>query len=172
MSTSALSTRRSFIQTAGAALSVPLVAASASVDAAEEPNPLAARLAHLEDLNAIRALNHQLARHLTAGTGDPIAAVFADPANARINPEVRGLVPDGFGDLDTIDIAPDRQVATAVLHYTVHVETPIGPDCPLVEMARQQGGGIVRRTEHRVFEHAYVRRDGIWKIQRSACRLP
>jgi hypothetical protein len=50
------------------------------------------------------------------------------------------------------------------------MESTIGPNCPLVEMARQQGGGVVRRTEPSVIENKYVRRDGIWKIQRSAFR--
>jgi hypothetical protein len=52
----------------------------------------------------------------------------------------------------------------------VQSETAIGPDCPLVEMARQHGGGVVRRTERGVFENAYVRRGGIWKILRSVYR--
>ena len=50
-------------------------------------------------------------------------------------------------------------------------ESALDPDCPLVEMARQQGGGVVRRTERGVFENVYVKRDGSWKIQQSAYRL-
>lgn len=73
---------------------------------------------------------------------------------------------------DTIDIAPDRETATAFLHCMVHAETPIGPGCPLVGMARQQGGGVVRRTERGVFENVYVRRDGAWTIERAAYRCP
>jgi hypothetical protein len=37
-------------------------------------------------------------------------------------------------------------------------------------MAREQGGGVVRRTEQGVFEHLYVRHGGIWKIRRSTYR--
>ena len=40
--------------------------------------------------------------------------------------------------------------------------------CPLVEMAREQGGGVVRRKERVIFEHVYVKHGGVWKIQRSA----
>ena len=47
------------------------------------------------------------------------------------------------------------------MHCTVEIETAIGPSCPLVEMAREQGGGVVMRSEAGVFENAYVRRDGI-----------
>ena len=154
MTTSSGSTRRSFIQSAGAALSVPLAAAAATVpvSAAGDGDPLA-RLARLEDLDAIRALNQEYARRVHAG---------------EVDLDVRGMTPDGFGAHDVIDIAPDRQTATALLHCTLTLETAIGPDCPLVEMARQQGGGVVRTTERAVLEHACVRRDGIWTIQRSA----
>jgi hypothetical protein len=34
-------------------------------------------------------------------------------------------------------------------------------------MARQQGGGVIRRAERRVLENAYVKHDGVWKIERS-----
>lgn len=141
------STRRSFIQTAGAALSAPLAVAAATVPssaapAGDDPN---ARLAYLEDLDAIRTLNHEFATHLNAS-------------------------PDSFGEHEVVDIASDRQTATGQLHCRLQIETEIGPSCPLVEMARQQGGGVVRRTEQGVFELAYVRRDGVWKIERSTYR--
>jgi hypothetical protein len=172
MTTATVSTRRSFIQTAGAALSVPLaaVAASAPVNAAEESDSSEVRLARLEDLNAIRALNVEYARHVNAGSREAIAALFAHPSDAHVDPDVSGIGPDGFGEHDVIEIGPDRQTATALLYCTLHMESAIGPDCPLVDMARQQGGGVLRRTERGVFEHAYVRRNGIWKIQRSAYR--
>ncbi len=147
MTTTSGSTRRTFIQTAGAALSMPLSAAAASVpvSAAVNGDALTVRLAHLEDLHAIRALNLEFARS-------------------------RGLAPADFEEHDAIDIAADRQSATALLRGIVAVEDTIGPDCPLVDMARQQGGGVVRRTEHGVFENVYIRRDGIWTIERSTYR--
>jgi hypothetical protein len=37
-------------------------------------------------------------------------------------------------------------------------------------MARQQGGGVVRRSEQGVFEFVYVRREGFWKIEHAAYR--
>jgi hypothetical protein len=128
-------------------LSAPLAVAAANVPAIAAPadGDPNARLAYLEDLNAIRALNQAFAKHLNA-------------------------LPDSFGEHDVIDIASDRQTATALLHCTVQIETESGPSCPLVEMAKQQGGGVLRRREAGVFEHAYVRRDGIWKMQRSSYR--
>ena len=154
------STRRSFIQATGAALSVPLAAAAATLPASTVANvdPLAARLAMLEDVNAIRALNQVWARHVNTGE------------DQTIDPTIRSVAADGFGEQDVIEIAPDRQTATALMHCTVEIETVIGPSCPLVEMAREQGGGVLRRTEAGVFENAYVRRDGIWKIRRATYR--
>jgi hypothetical protein len=170
--TTTASTRRSFIQTAGAALSAPLAVAAASVPAAaapveRDPN---ARLTYLEDLNAIRALNQQFARHMNAGAIEAVGALFADPRDAQLDAELRGIAPESFGADEVIDIAADRQTATAVLRCAVHLETEIGPSCPLVEMAKQQGGGVVRRTERGVFEQVYVRGDGLWKILRSSYR--
>lgn len=166
------STRRSFIQTAGAALSAPLAVAAATVPASaapaeEDPN---ARLAYLEDLHAIRELNQEFARHVNAGATDAVGALFASARDAAIDPGIRAIVTDAFGAHDVIEVAADRQTATALLHCTVRMETEIGPICPLVEMAKQQGGGVVRRTERGIFEHAYVRHEGIWKVQRSAYR--
>ena len=109
----------------------------------------------LEDVNAIRALNQAWARHVNTGE------------DQAIDPTIRSVAAHGFGEQDVIEIAPDRQTATALMHCTVEIETVIGPSCPLVEMAREQGGGVLRRTEAGVFEIAYVRRDGSWTIERS-----
>ena len=169
MTTQAVSTRRSFIRTAGTALSAPLAVAAANtpVSAVGDADPMASRLGMLEDANAIRALNQAFARHVNAGADEAIAGLFSDAAEARIDPAIRSIMADGFGEQDAIDIAPDRQTATGVIHCTVETETAIGPSCPLVEMARQQGGGVIRRSETGVFEQAYVKRDGVWKILRS-----
>src|SRR5690606_7906405 len=137
MSTTSVPTRRTFIRTASTALSVPLAAASPAV-AAPAVDLQAARLAHLEDVEAIRALAQAFARHVNAGARDAAAALFADPSRAAIDPELCAVSAEGFGGEDAIEIAPDRGTARAVLHGTVRFERPIGPDGPLVEMARQQ----------------------------------
>jgi hypothetical protein len=156
------STRRSFIRRTGVALSVPLAAAAAIVPAhADAPgDSLADRLARLEDVSAIRALNQAFARRVSAGEAQTLG----------IDSSISGVVPSEFGARDVIEIAPDRQTATSLMHCAVTIETPIGPSCPLVEMAREQGGGVVRRTEEGVFENVYVRRDGAWGITRSMYR--
>jgi hypothetical protein len=162
MSAKVRSTRRSFIRKTGVALSAPLAVAAAVIpvraDAVDDS--LAGRLARLEDINAIRELNQAFARQVSAG----------DAQGIGIDPGIRDVMASEYGEHDVIDVAPDRETATGVMHCTVEIETPIGPSCPLVEMAREQGGGVVRRSETGVFEIAYVRRDGTWIIQRSTYR--
>ena len=162
MTTKAASTRRSFIRTTGAALSVPLavVAATVPVTAIAGDDPLLARLGMLEDLDAIRVLNQAFARQVGAG----------DAASMGIDASIRRVSPQEFGQRDVIEIAPDRQRATSVMHCTVDIETAIGPSCPLVEMAREQGGGVVTRSETGVFELVCVKRDATWTIERSTYR--
>ena len=136
-------TRRSFIAVAGAAISAPVAAAAASsswlppsggrTDARQD------RLAELEDLQAIRALNQ---------------------AHCSTTP---GIAPHDFGEHDQIEIAPDRKTATARFSVTLHTETELEP-CPLVEMARLQGGGVIARADHVVLEGVYTRGDDGWKI--------
>jgi len=118
------------------------------------------RLARLEDVNALRALNQAFAQQVNAGTAHTLG----------IDPAIGNLVTADFGERDVIDVALDRQTATGVMHCTVTIETAIGPSCTLVEMAREQGGGVVRRTEAGIFEIAYERRDGVWTIRSSVYR--
>jgi hypothetical protein len=156
------STRRSFIRKTGAALSAPIAAAAAVVPlgATTAGESLADRLGRLEDENAIRGLMRTFARQVSAGEAQSLG----------IDPGIRDVTASAFGEHDAIEIAPDRQTATSLMHCTVQIETAIGPSCPLVEMAREQGGGVVRRTEAGVFETACVRRDGQWIIERAAYR--
>ena len=159
-------------ETLGAALSVPLAAVAATVPASAVvgDDPLMARLGMLEDVNAIRALNQAWARHVNAGEDEAITALFSDASAARIDPSIRSVAAAGFGEQDVIEVAADRQTATGLMHCMVEIETAIGPSCPLVEMAREQGGGVVMRSEAGVFENAYARRDGSWTIERSTYR--
>src|SRR4051812_1720059 len=142
--------RRSFIRKAGVALSGPVAAAVAST-----PNTASAmssgdaertRLALLEDQAAIRAGNLE---HMQ-----------------QVNAE-----PHDLGEQDVIEIAGDRRSAKAFVHVMMELQNPTEPESPPVEIAGHHGGGAVRRTEHGVFEHEYVRRDGTWQRQRSIYRL-
>ncbi|HEY8520005.1 MAG TPA: hypothetical protein VIN61_08000 [Gammaproteobacteria bacterium] len=152
------------------ALSAPLVGHAMGTARGDDGSAaLAARLAALEDADAIRRLNGEYARHLRAGEHERLVALFAEPQAARLEEPIRALRPDPSGD-DLIEIAADGTRATARLPCTADIETPIEPVCPLVEMARAQGGGFVRRSQRGVIEAAYVKRDGRWKIARLMFR--
>jgi hypothetical protein len=164
--------RRAFIATAGTALSAPIAAAAATLPTTtavdlNDLNDPTTRLERLEAIEAIRDLNQAYARYVKAGERDAAAALFDDPAAATLDAAVRGITIDSAAEADAIELAPDGQAATARLHRVVDAVHEIGPSCPLVEMAREQGGGVVARTERGFFETAYVRRAGAWKIQHA-----
>jgi hypothetical protein len=126
-------------------------------------------LAELEDVNAIRELTRRYVRHVNAGAHDEAAALFSEPAHADTR-AARELAADPLGGEDAIEIAASGTTATARLHCTAEIETPIEPVTPLVAMAREQGGGVLRRSERGLLEGAYVKRDGAWKIERLTFR--
>ena len=137
--------RRRFCFGAGAAALAAPAAFAASVSGASRGavETLEARLAALEDANAIRELQRGYAAQVSAK-------------------EVNDVV---------IQIAPDRRTATARTLCVVQVEAPIeAPGCTLVDMARAQGEGVVRRKERRFLEQTFARRDGVWKIERAELR--
>ncbi len=171
MKTTVNSARRGFLWKASAALAAPLAvgAASTTAHAAVERNPSQTRLAALEDVNAIRELTRRYVRHVNAEAHDQAAALFAEPAHADTR-AARTLATDPLGGEDAIEIAASGTTATARLHCTAEIETPIEPVTPLVAMARAQGGGVLKRTDRGVLEATYVKRDGGWKIERLAFR--
>jgi hypothetical protein len=162
-------TRRRFFCEAGAVLSTPLAVAAASDGTAEDAEALQKRLRLLEDVNAIRELHQHYARLVGVPAHDEIVSLFADPANAPLDSDLRSVAAD-HSERDVIDVSADHRMATARFPCTVQIEAPIEPTCPLVEMAREQGGGVVTRTESGVFENVYVKRNGAWKIERVAYR--
>jgi hypothetical protein len=137
-----MTTRRRFFGGA-AALATPL-AASAAVAG----DDLAARLAALEDTNAIHVL---LQRH-----------VHGINAHAAAAPEIhiRRVALDAEA---TVDVSTDGTARAQVL-CTVETATPIADGGTLVEMARLQGDGVVKRSDRRVLLCSFVKRDGIWRI--------
>jgi hypothetical protein len=168
MNADAASSRRRFIRTAGAALAVPLAASEAfAAGRADDGEMLAARLAELEDREAIRRLSSAFARHLNARAFDELAKLFVDSPKVSIDAEIRCVSADPAGDDDRIEIAANRLTATARLHRVVETDMTIGPSCTLVDMARAQGEGYVRSCERRVIEQAYAKIDGRWKISES-----
>jgi hypothetical protein len=164
MSTNKMSTRRRFFGHAGAALSVPLSATAALAAEHSTGDGSAARLAALEDANAIRALQREYARLVNSGAHADAAGLFAEPAAAPIDASLRRLAADRFAAHEAIDVAPDGATATARLECTVETETAIAGGYTLVDMLCVQGEGALRAVEHRVLESSYAKRGGAWKI--------
>jgi hypothetical protein len=172
--------RRFFVGAGAAALTAPIALGALAVGAApvtveahddgraREHDEIAARLAALEDANAIRELQRAYARHVGAGAHAAAARLFADPTRAQFDDAIRGVALEGSATDAAIEIASDRRTAVARTACLVQVVTLIeGPGCTLVEMARAQGEGTVRRNERRSLEQHFVRRDGVWKISSS-----
>jgi hypothetical protein len=137
-------TRRRFFGGA-AMLAAPLAAGAAASD------DLAARLAALEDANAIRALLRRFVEGINA--------------HARAAPEihVRSVSLDADA---TVDVATNGSARAQVL-CTVETATPIADDSTLVQMARLQGEGVIRRSERRVLDCSFAKHDGIWILERT-----
>jgi hypothetical protein len=166
------SSRRRFFWKAGALLSAPLAtathcnAAGRSID----NDALARRLASLEDVNAIRELHEAYVQSTNRGDHAEAARLFVIPSKMEIDKTVRRVFADRFDDIDTVEIDPNSQTAIARVRCTVEIETMIGPGCTLVDMARGQGEGVLRRSESRVLEGSYVKHQGVWRIARMAWR--
>jgi hypothetical protein len=142
-------TRRRFFGGA-AALATPF--AAAAVPARDDD--LAARIAALEDANAIRAL---VRRHVQG-----INAHAVDAPETH----VRRVALDADA---TVDVATNGTATVQVL-CTVEMATPIADGGTLVEMARLQGDGFVRLTERRVLHARLVKRGGLWQLESAELR--
>ena len=137
-------TRRKFFGGA-AALAAPL-AAGATVARDD--------LAVLDDASAIRTLLLNWAHALNTGK------ITAPAAN------VRSLTLDADAN-----VAVDANgMATAHVPCTIETATPLDGNETLVEMARQQGDGVVRRSEQRVLHGSFVKQDGFWRFAKAELR--
>ena len=158
--------RRRFVWKAGTALAAPAAIAAPAENAAalSDAAALKTRLALFEQQNAIRAVLRAYVRHVNgAEDGAQLSSVCVNPAAVRL-PGVRTLTPDPHAADDVIEVAENGLTATARLQYAAETERPIEPACPLVEMARAQGGGVLRQGERGVLEGSFVKVNGAWKI--------
>jgi hypothetical protein len=144
-------TRRRFF--GGAAILAAPLAAGAAVAGERPSDDLSARLAALEDANAIRAALQGYVRRVNLGAEPPPAA------------DVHGLVLDSDAAIDVAD-----GTAKAEVPCTVETATPIEPCGTLVEMARLQGDGIVKCSERRVLVAQLVKRGEAWKVEHTELR--
>jgi len=144
-------TRRSFFGQAGAALTAPLAATAAFAGQHDAADDVAGRLAALEDANAIRTLLHAYAHDVNA------RARAAPAAN------VRSLSLDANAAIDVTA----NGTARVRVPCTVETATPIDGHETVVEMARQQGDGVIKRSERRVLTGTLVKHNGIWVIEQT-----
>jgi hypothetical protein len=166
-----------------------------------EVDRLSNQLGILEDEKAIRALHQAYESYLDNGMYDEVVDIFAEDAEVvfnggifkgkkagvsrlygncfsagltgkKIGP-VRGIQPDARQQHETIAVAADRLSATAQFPYSIQVGTPMASDSQLVQMARLQGGGIMKWCEAGIYEISYAKdiKDGGWKIKRLECRV-
>jgi hypothetical protein len=169
--------RRSFVFNAGAALSAT-VAATAVTDSATPTSPDAS--------NDIRQLHHALVvrlnerqyaelRQLFASDGAssdprPRAQHFHRPQPEGTQHPVHDYIAPNAQHLDTIEVAPNQQHATARFHCLTRLEAALTSTIPLVEMARQQGQGAIQWWEPGVLDSTYIKHASGWKITRLAFR--
>ena len=164
----------------------------------EQIERLSNQLGILEDTNAIRRLHDAFSDALNKRHSEDIVNLFAEDAEVHFNGGifvgkehgVRRLYAEHFGrrfterkdepvhrflldqtqQQDTVAVAPDRQSAKARFHCLMQAEAAIASNSPLVEMARQQGQGIMQWWESGVYENSYVKDGDVWKIKQLRYR--
>jgi hypothetical protein len=174
--------RRSFICNAGAALSAT-VAATAVAEGipTKQPSPDAKdeiRQLHQDFVERLNGRRYAELGKLFAGLADPAgthdsrprAENFERPLPESTQHPVLDYITGYAQHLDTIEVAPDQQHATARFHCLTRLEAALSATIPLVEMARQQGQGAIQWWESGVLENTYLRLASGWKIRRLAFR--
>ena len=157
----------------------------------KELDRLSNQLGLREDADAIRQLHRAFGSALNERRYEDLVRLFADDARVHFNGEVfagrargiRSLYVGQFGRggeaqrpepvhaclVDSthearIEVSADRQSATARFPCLTQVECAIEGSTPLLEMARQQGQGVLQWWEHGLYENAYVKHGREWKI--------
>ena len=166
-----------------------------------ELNRLSNRLGILEDEKTIRTLHQTYQTYLDDGRYEEVVGLFAEDGEVVFNGGVFKGQKDGISRLyrdcfssgltgkkigpapgfevdserqqETIKVSADRLSASAQFPYSIQVGTPMAPDSQLVQMARLQGGGIVKWCEGGTYEISYAKdiKDGNWKIKRLEYRV-
>ena len=155
--------RRSFIRTAGLAVTAAVAASPAVADSDTES--LRHKLGLLEDSSALRDLQQRYFT-LAQQRSSELAGLFADGV-VDVYP---ATLLDVRVDASEVDVAPDRQRATATLHARVLLATPVSGKGTLQQMARLQGQTEHQWSESGIYTASYVKRGAEWKIAALAYR--
>jgi hypothetical protein len=160
----------------------------------EQVDRLSKQLGILEDTNTIRKLHHAYGYYLDKGIWEEIVNLFADDGEVYFNGGIfegknrgvrrlyidyfgKGFAGNNFGPIqgflldqtqeqDVVEVAPDRKRAKARFHCLMQMAVKVVSDSPLMEMARQQGQGILQWWEGGVYENSYGRDGDVWKIKK------
>lgn len=150
--------RRNFIRNAGVAMTAAV--ASGGV-ATANTNSLEHKLGLLEDTNAIRALQQRYFALLQQRNEAELTRLFAGQVAVTHGASVL----DARLDEESIEVAQDRQSATAQLRSRMHLGTPTSGNGTLQQMARLQGQSEQQWRESGVYTAHYVKLGNEWKIK-------
>lgn len=150
------------------------------------------QIGRLEDVNAIRKLQHSYGYYidkclyeetveLFAGSGEVhfmggiwkgkagVRRLYVDTFQAAFTDGKNGPVPGFLLDhpqlQDIVDIAPDRTRAKARFRALMQAGVHIDADTPVARRAREGGQLPTQWWEGGIYENRYVREDGVWKIE-------
>jgi hypothetical protein len=164
----------------------------------DQVNRLSNRIGSLEDANAIRRLHQAYESRLDQGRYEEVAGMFTDDAEVLYNGGVfagengirrlycehfasgrtgkkiepaPGFEVDPAQQLDIVDVAGDRKIATGQFPYSMQVGTPMTGNSSLLEMARLQGEGIVQWWESGTHAVSYVKKGDTWEIRKLEYRV-
>lgn len=195
--------RRSFFLRLAAVAGVllPLRAASAStaIDSqdrvdrlAQEIESMKDQIGRLEDLDAIRKLQHAYGYYLDKCLYEEVVRLYADDGEVHFmggiwkgKEGVRRLYVGVFGSFfadgkngpvpgflldhpqlqDVVDVAADRSSAKARFRSLMQAGVHKDSDAPMARRDREQGRQPRQWWEGGIYENQYVRENGVWKIK-------
>lgn len=156
-------TRRSFLKS-GAMVAAPIAAVAAPAVAFADDGARA-RLARLEDQQAIDLLNRDFFRRFNAGGKERAAELFAGGGRPNVPTGVARLTPDLQDFPEEPELSEDGMRATCRYACSAEVEHRLEGNETVVQMARLQGNPAARTTEARTLHTQYVKLESGWAIE-------
>ena len=153
--------RRSFLKT-GSLVAAPLAMAAPATALADDGSR--AKLARLEDVRAIEALQRRFLRHLN-GAGD-CGEFIASSEAVQIGEGMRAIAED-LGHGTELTLSADGLSASARCACRVEWEVEFTGDTTLEQMARFEGRGSPRLAEDAVLEMEFGKGKQGWTITRA-----
>ena len=153
---------------------------------------LSRQLGILEDIHAVRCLQHKYGYYLDKCLYNETVDLFAEGCEVRFlggifkgkagarrlyvenfqknftgghNGPLPGFLLDHLQLQDVVDVAPDRMTAKARFRTLMQAGAHKDADNPMAKAAREQGGSPRQWWEGGIYENSYVKQDGLWKIK-------